>query len=65
MSKVNKISEITINFVYNFENLCYYIKVEKIALTTNTEDASNDEFSVSFGLSSLKGVNISEYFNDE
>jgi hypothetical protein len=27
----------------------------KLALTTNTEDASNGEFSVSFGLSSLKG----------
>ena len=29
-----------------------------LALTTNTEDASNGEFSVSFGLSSLKGTNI-------
>ena len=29
--------------------------VFNLALTTNTEDASNGEFSVSFGLSSLKG----------
>ena len=32
-----------------------YKGTARIALTTNTEDASNDEFSASFGLSSLKG----------
>jgi len=45
---------------------CTYVaNVVSLAITTNTEDASNGEFSVSFGLLSLKGGYISEYFNDE
>ena len=37
----------------------------ELDLTTNTEDALDSEFLVSFGLSSLKDGNISEYFNAE
>ena len=69
--------EENINIIYRFNRLKNFLNVEKpmafqkifpfcsaqtLALTTNTEDASNDEFSASFGLSSLKGNSLPASF---